>query len=286
MKTIFAKMNNERLPEYRLITKICIDDDNNKVAVKEPVTEVAHKHIKNIFNNYNKLKEGYNLNLVKPTMEGHKLFFEMAEGESFEYYLLEAINHGDKEKLELLFKQYIEFVDEMVEERDVMFTPTQEFKDIFGDWNIDKPQDIINIPNLDLLFSNIFVNDGKFKLIDYEWVFDFPIPKSFIIWRALHIFSAFHGKNIFQQNFPEYFIHHKKFLKLEKQLHTYAYGRECRYFLNSKVRKNRVNIILPYQIVFNFLGVRLLLLLNWIIKSLKKFKQRKITFNETKKLNQ
>ena len=39
--------------------------------------------------------------------------------------------------------------------------------------------------NIDLDFSNIFIIDGEYVAIDYEWVFNFPIPIEYIFYRTI-----------------------------------------------------------------------------------------------------
>ena len=48
--------------------------------------------------------------------------------------------------------------------------------------------------NIDMSFDNIIKDqtDSKYKIIDYEWVFSFPIPVKFVIYRAV---SAFYTRN-------------------------------------------------------------------------------------------
>jgi len=42
---------------------------------------------------------------------------------------------------------------------------------------------------LDLIFSNIIISPTWTTIIiDYEWVFDFPIPKKYVVWRALYYY--------------------------------------------------------------------------------------------------
>lgn len=242
MRTIFVKTNNERLPEFRLITKLIQDEDGKLTAVKEPVTEKANAHVQHVLKNYETLRNCYRLNLVKPSLKGKKLYFEMAEGKPLEGLLLEAFDKENKTEIKQLFALYLELLDGMIEKEKQPFIPSDEFRKVFGDWEIDEAQEIIKTPNMDLLFSNLFLKDRKFTLIDYEWVFDFPIPKSFIAWRAFHIFSKFHDLNLRDLGLNNIFKNKKTFLKLERNFNNYVYGKTWKYFLNSKVQKNRFKL--------------------------------------------
>lgn len=253
MKVIFAKYNSERLPIYQVVTKIVQDQNGRKYAIKEPLCNDARKHIKNIVNNYYLLKNKYNINLIKPSEEGdraiHRVIFDLANGVSLEKLMLQAIEEGN----DLLFQNYVEqyesFMDGFVYKRNIQFTPSENFKKVFGDWKINDPQDVIEISNIDLIFGNIFVNNGNFQVIDYEWVFDFEIPKSFIIWRAFYIFLSFHDIKIEKYNLERFFKYHDEFLKLEENFSSYVHGEGKKYILNRDLLKPCIQ--LNFENVFN-----------------------------------
>ena len=48
MKTIFAKYNRERLPKYQIVTKIVLDNDGQRYAIKEALCDEAKAHIEDI----------------------------------------------------------------------------------------------------------------------------------------------------------------------------------------------------------------------------------------------
>ena len=235
MKTIFAKYNSERLPKYQIVTKIVEDNNKKRYAIKEPLCEEAQEHINNIYKNYELLKSNYDINLVKPTKVESGLLFEMAEGSSLENILLHAINNNDEEKFQKYINNFLNLLDSMIYKRDVMFEPSKEFEEVFGRWNIDEPQDIIKVANIDMIFGNIFVNEkDEFTFIDYEWVFDFEIPKKFVIWRSLAIFFTYHNIDI--NKF--YKIDNDLFLAMDYKFSDIVHGKNKKYFLTPIVRKD------------------------------------------------
>ncbi len=238
MKTIFAKFNSERLPAYQIVTKIVVDKDGIRHASKEPLCDEAKVHIKTIYNNYDLLKSTYDTNLVKPRKVGSGLLFDMADGKSLENILLSAIELDDKVAFANYIDRFVEFVDSMVYKRDVVFEASQEFEAVFGKWATNEPQDIIRVANVDLIFGNIFIDDeDKFTLIDYEWVFDFEVPKSYIIWRSLAIFSAYHQVNLSLFASYDFDISDENFLKLDTVFGAFVHGKDRQYFLPDRVRK-------------------------------------------------
>lgn len=239
MKTIFAKYNSERLPKYQIVTKIVLDNNGQKYAIKEALCDEAKAHIEDIYNNYELLKNTHNLNLVKPTKIENGVMFEMVKGISFENILLEAAIQNDKERFTKYINKFLDLLDTMVTKRNAVFKPSQEFKVIFGEWESNEPQDIIKVANIDLIFGNIFVDeDSNFTLIDYEWVFDFEVPKSYILWRSLAIFSAYHSIDLskYMNDFDD--IENKRFLKHDEVFSNFVHGEYKKYFLAPKVGKN------------------------------------------------
>ncbi len=85
----------------------------------------------------------------------------------------------------------------------IHFSVTPEFLEVFGDSDGRKPsaaeakdqfqhlfegQECLEISNIDALFENILLTDNGMYCLDYEWVFQFPIPVRFIEYRILFYF--------------------------------------------------------------------------------------------------
>jgi hypothetical protein len=268
MRVIFAKINSERLPQFDIITKIIIDDTGEKIALKEPVTSDALPHIEAIYNNYTLLNDKYKINLATPTLKNNKIYFKMAKGESLEVLLLRAIETNDSKTITTLLNRYLALLDSMVSLRNTQFIPSIEFAKTFGDWNIETPQDIIDIPNVDLLFSNIFIDGDNITLIDYEWVFNYPIPKNFIAWRAFNIFNHFHNQNIAKYNLNHFFEHNKLFTQLEQKFCSSVYGKGYGRSIEKKLLKQKTEPFFINDILVKILGHKFLFFSTIILKKI------------------
>ncbi len=70
------------------------------------------------------------------------------------------------------------------------FVPTPYLTEVFG----DTPQirtlsdQSFHVSNVDGLFENLMVTDTGIWSMDYEWVFDFPIPVGYLRYRNLYYF--------------------------------------------------------------------------------------------------
>ncbi|MDK2921223.1 MAG: hypothetical protein PWR24_780 [Desulfonauticus sp.] len=233
MKTIFAKYNRERLPEYQIVTKIVEDNQGKRYALKEPLCPEAWQHLNNIFKNYKLLQTTYKLNLAKPKKIKQGLIFEFIDGNPLDLLMLKAIKNNDRELFQEYLERFLGFVDSMVSKRKVIFKPSLEFEKIFGKWEIETPQDIMELANVDISFENIFLDkDGKFFVIDYEWVFNFEIPKDYIIWRSLFVFSLHHSVDML--GFANiYGLDDEKLSEINNNFMKYIYG-NYKYIVSSK----------------------------------------------------
>jgi len=68
----------------------------------------------------------------------------------------------------------------------VPFAWTPAFDDLFGGVAFPEKPESLSVTNVDMNFDNVFcLPDGKYMLIDYEWVFTFPVPLAFVLYRSL-----------------------------------------------------------------------------------------------------
>lgn len=63
---------------------------------------------------------------------------------------------------------------------------TKEFCEVFGKYPGRTDYECVCPANVDLICSNIFMGESQNQIIDYEWMFDFPVPVNFIMWRLIH----------------------------------------------------------------------------------------------------
>lgn len=193
MNIIYAKFNRERLPHLQTVTKIAENDDGSRFVIKEPLTESAATHIKNIYENYEILNADNNINVCKSRLEDNSLFFDIAPGESFEKRLLDKLHSGEISEFSDLLERFNVYLNSMVSRKKSKFTPCDQFLNTFGNFQSDQFFDILDIANIDLIFGNLFIDGDTITQIDYEWVFRFPMLKEYILWRAIHSFYFTHG---------------------------------------------------------------------------------------------
>lgn len=172
----FVKINSNRNEEFRTLTTI----NSNGFVYKSPLSKKSINHVKNMY-------DGSKFQLGKITyldcdLKEDSICYKFLEEKSLEDYILDAIFNNDiSEFFRLLEEYYEKLFYNSFESRDYA---EGKFLDIFK-IKSDKMFHCHDKSNLDLIFSNIFFIGEEYVAIDYEWIFDFPIPLEYIFYRVL-----------------------------------------------------------------------------------------------------
>lgn len=215
-RTIYAKYSNERAEQFCIRTDIVTDESGKKKVYKYALTKAAEPHIRHIGEAYQALAAAYEGSGIsfclaitqvssgngwQTVMAGTQIssgggdVYRSASpfltGVSLQDVVERMLDCGDMEGIRRILQEYIRRVRESGGSRP--FAPTPEFMRVFGEHVPDGAYDSADASDIDMIFSNIFVeeeadaaSDGGWKVIDYEWTFEFPVPKAFVIYRALY----------------------------------------------------------------------------------------------------
>lgn len=188
---LFLKYSVERDEKYRIRTEIIRKADGTKMVRKVPYTEAAVSHVKGIKHWEEVLRKEYgpaDVSVNRCTLTDQGAEFEFLKGETLENVLDEYLQKDDFAGFISEIKAYAEKLEDILKPEP--FLAGEKFKEIFGEISFDTPQVAAKRNNIDLIFSNIILADGKWNVIDYEWTFDFAIPLKFIIHRAIALYCA------------------------------------------------------------------------------------------------
>lgn len=124
----------------------------------------------------------------------NEIAFEFLTGESLCNTMLEALEDKDEVRFLSLLRMYDGIIRNNVNIEKRTFMPDAQFVQVFGEVSFPDEMECGKEMNIDMSFDNIIKDqtDSKYKIIDYEWVFSFPIPVKFVIYRAV---SAFYTRN-------------------------------------------------------------------------------------------
>ena len=164
----FIRYSNERKNDYQICTVMKNDENGNRKIYKYPERIEAINHILNMKKTYEKLCEKYQGSdlAICPVVVNENIEIPIAE---FEFIPGRTLS---------------EILDEKVRQNDMEgFTKLLlEFKEKIG-YNSEYPFD-----DIDLVFSNVIVNEDKWTVIDYEWTKDACTDPKRQTYRALYCY--------------------------------------------------------------------------------------------------
>ena len=250
---LYAKLTKERKKQFQIRTRI-IEEDGVRYAEKMALYNEGKNHVLRMVDYVSR----YQLENIQPVnckIENDSIVFPFVEGKTMSSVLCETIQGGDRiAALQLLFR-YRDLIYKLGEGcRE--FEISDGFIEIFGDYGdqiIGKAGRYINIDNI---LENIIKTKDDYKIIDYEWFFDFLIPYDFVIWRAcLDLFVNY--ADVMNQMFCyEELLHeldiepdqYKIYEQMNVKFNEYVFGSDDSY--NTALQKYRLNKWNPIEDIY------------------------------------
>ncbi|MDT8979778.1 class I SAM-dependent methyltransferase [Paenibacillus sp. chi10] len=183
----YVKLSANRNEKFQICTYF---DTNKKNVYKKALLPAGHEHLLTMkrFSNY-EYGSGI-LNNIECQQNGNVLSFPFITEDSLEEILIKTCQQNDSEK----------FFSHINHFRKVLFwnVPLQKqsyslaFGEIFGNKQCEKELRWNDNVNVDMISGNIFVDNDRYLVIDYEWHKSCQIPMEFILWRMLKQFAEEH----------------------------------------------------------------------------------------------
>ena len=252
MRKILMKFSDERNRKYCIRTIIAEDEKTGQRFVyKSNIYEEGKMHIRQIMNNVEMLENAYSSVKICPVqlMQNGELKFDYIKGTSLEELYRQAMLKNDISKMENLLKLHADILMGN-HENACEFSITAKFHEIFGldVWEGNKKA--LKISNFDGNAGNIIFQNDTPVFVDYEWVFDFPIPADMVIFYniqdvykhingmeefyPLHQAKEYLGININDEVMDRVISSFFSYVYQEKDGTSYALGK----FINAKGQKN------------------------------------------------
>lgn len=185
-KIVYTKYSTERADKFKIVTSIVRDTNSKKRVEKRARHKEAKSHIESLSHKYRNLKTYYkdsSMEVVPCDICDSKAVFPFVEGQDLESILDQCSADRDIRKFLADIENYRRIITEHIDL--VPFQVCEEFIQVFGQEYPKTGVDAFTISNIDLIFSNIIVADDTWKIIDYEWVFDFLVPVDYVVYRAV-----------------------------------------------------------------------------------------------------
>ncbi len=210
-EVIYAKMNADRDVPFRIQTVIRRMPSGRTEVVKSPLTEEAKTHLMRMAEHEERSREGelelsgrkYPVLYLRGRKEGDSLVYPYLEGDNLGSLAAEAADSKDAETVQSMTDALWRLIlsgagrTEKVPAGAAPFSDDgagPRFPDVFGSELPEDPGELVCPANIDLIFDNLIVSGGAVQVIDGEWIFDFPVPARFILWRAVNeLYSGHEG---------------------------------------------------------------------------------------------
>lgn len=178
----YVKLNQERKKEFRLLTQI-VKQDGTVFVEKKAMCPEAVPFLENLKKTGDQQLPGNYENLACEYKDD-AICYPFLQGDTLNGKIKKWTEQECLDKIEkALYKFYESYFQN--KKQDVIYQ-TEEFCKVFGDYPGKNYYECIQPANVDLICANIFSEEDGKKIIDYEWVFPFPVPVAFIMWRLIH----------------------------------------------------------------------------------------------------
>ena len=184
-KVLYAKYSNQRKREFAIAT-IILEKDNIKHVLKRALYPKENENLKNMqmaFRSLENIFKQTSFKVAACEYVGEGLVrFDYIQGLTLEEYIRDKMSDGD---FEGVCDELKRLVDELFANSYLHnFEVSDTFIDIFGERDFSHTLHAFDLSNVDMIFDNLIINDKRFVMVDYEWVFEFMIPIEFILFRS------------------------------------------------------------------------------------------------------
>lgn len=220
MKLKYVKFSDERNKRFCIKTIIGKQNDLWKVK-KEAVYEEGKEHIISLKKKAELLKNYFMCDVCPIQIIEDVAEFDYIQGESMAERYINAIETNDTERFRRLLLEHKQIILGR-EENCVDFQSCKEYMRIFGEEGEFVGKKALRCCNYDAIASNIIYVNNNPVFIDYEWVFDFPVPIDVVLYHCI----------------LDFYLHYEKaeeLLSLDEAMHVL--GVECgREYLDKTYR--------------------------------------------------
>ena len=191
---VFFISDPTRKEEFVLETRIW-ENNGSLVSEKRAANPKATAHLDAMVESYSYLSSLKELNraikVVPAIKENEHVNFKFIKGESAERTLLEAVLTGNEESVVTIIDKLISVIKSLPTTKQNS-ADNPRYVSVFGKTFLGKaPYSKIGL--IDLNLDNFIIDKhNDWHLLDYEWVFNFPVSQHFLIQRALWYFTFRH----------------------------------------------------------------------------------------------
>lgn len=253
-KILYSRVSENRDEQFLLSTSI-FEKDGVKKVQKKAVSEKSKKHLRDIYDNYsilNKQFKSCELKAIPCSFKNNKLEFDFCEGVSLDKVLDNLLNDGKVKETVQLIEKYFKIIEKnAVKSNDVNIDET-----IYPSIKHHKFDEMYINLNIDAIFSNVFMSENVYIMIDYEWVMKTPVPLRYFYYRSIFWFLNDNKtrESLLKMNLFHYFGFSKKeidlYARMENDFQNYVRGNKIplwRFEESSNTKKLLLDNYIDYN---------------------------------------
>jgi GT2 family glycosyltransferase len=201
----FVSFTNQRNKEYQLATQI-VSENGVKSVIKLPLCTEASGHISRIQKTLAQGLDTAHFTYVHSDDYKDGISFDFVAGETIEIYLNHLLEANALSEFKSFLTAFFQIYKGDFAGSLVPFRTSDAFAGWFGDPALTDCTDAARYTNIDITFDNLIMhNMSHFTVIDPEWVFDFPVPFEYSIYRTIRRYfgNSIDGKHTSSLSFEE-----------------------------------------------------------------------------------
>jgi len=189
LQVFYVKLDGGRRQAYRIGTKVYGEGEPQLVS-KYPFTKAGDMHICGIMENERRLAE--ERNVLCGSRDGSEIRYTYMSLKTLEDELQSAELDQDRDAILHVFQQIRDLVEVKPFRRPY---DSESFTEWFGTARIAEQDPFCTtIANVDLMPDEILKDRDRLIITNCEWVTDFAVPASFLIWRSIEKTYERHSK--------------------------------------------------------------------------------------------
>lgn len=183
-KILFSKYSNDRDKRFAIRTDI-VSDGRRKRVEKRAMFKEGAAHLKNqgrYYERYNRLYRAAGLNLLASEYKKEVLFYQYKEGSTVSEQIDELLDRRGYAQAADMICSFCNRIKELYSQG--IWRRTDGFVSVFGDEDCEGMR-AASCVDIDLIPENVIDCDGTLYVMDYEWIFDFPVPADYAAYRTI-----------------------------------------------------------------------------------------------------
>lgn len=162
------------------------------VVSKQAASPAANEHLSRMVESQKKLQKVKSNKFsvhpiaIKKDVPAAELEYPFVKGKTLERHLLEKLQENNLEQSAGIIRTVVSIIDSF-EKKKADQAERKKYVEVFGEYYGEKNLSI-QPGIIDLNLDNFIMSDSGLLLIDYEWVFDFPVTRDYVVGRMLITF--------------------------------------------------------------------------------------------------